>query len=182
MAFVPNRLKFKNASGAHIVKPMFLELDDTDLRYAQYTLKDYDHTFHNGIVYPSLRRLYVEMGDPTEYEFATTYLDSWVHWKKLSEASFFQEYLPAWREELEVKLRATALHRIKVRASSDEKDSFAADKILLSGGWKRPESKTSAASRVGRPTKEKILLEAERMFRDNTDSDVDFERIMGKPN
>lgn len=164
--------KFKSEIGSHILKPIFFEHDNSDHLYSVFTLKDQDHTW-KGQTYPSLRRLYVEMEDPTEYEFAVTYLDSWTHWKKITQASFFQEHLKEWREELEVRLRARALNRMKVRASSDSKDSFAADKILLAGGWKTPEEK----SQVGRPTKEKIAAEANKLFSEHSEFDKDFERL-----
>lgn len=166
--------RFKNAVGAHLLKPIFFELDDAEHSQSIYTLKEYDHEY-NGRSYPSLRKLYVEAEDPTEYLFATEYLDGWVHWKKLSTAVFFQPYLKEWREELEVRLRAKALARMKVRAAGNEKDSLQADKILLSAGWKTPEEKTQ----VGRPSKAKIQEEADKLFKEKSVFDEDFERILG---
>lgn len=166
--------RFKNSIGAHLLKPIFFELDDAEHLQSIYTLKEYDHEF-KGRVYPSLRRLYVEAEDPTEYNFATEYLDGWVHWKKLSTAVFFQPYLKEWREELEVRLRAKALARIRKRAESSDKDAQQADKILLSGGWKTPEEKTQ----VGRPSKAKIQEEADKLFKEKSVFDEDFERILG---
>lgn len=172
-----DKKRFKNTNGFHLLKPIFYELDDAEHLQTIYTLKEYDHEV-NGIIYPSLRRLYVECEDPTEYEFACLHLDGWVHWKKLSAAVFFQPYLKEWREELEVRLRAKALNRIKVRAASNDKDSMQADKILLSGGWKTPEEKTQ----VGRPTKAKIAEEADKLFKEKSVFDEDYERIMGTAN
>lgn len=175
--FVPDRTKFKNASGTHFLKPIFYELDEVSRPNAQYSLKSYDHTVR-GKVYPSLRRLFVETEDPTEFLFAEAYLDGWDHWKKLSTASFFQEYVQDWREELEVRLRAKALLRIRVRAESEgAKDGLAADKILLSGGWKPVER-----SSVGRPTKEKIKQEADKLFQERSVFDEDYERIINSLN
>ena len=163
--------KFKNAIGAHLLKPIFFEYDNSEHLYSVYTLKDYDHTV-DGVTYPSLRKLYVEMEDPTEYEFAVKHLDGWVHWKKLTESSFFQQYLKEWREELEVRMRAKALNRIKTRATGDTKDSFAADKILLAGGWK-----TQSTEKVGRPSKDKIKEEANKLFMESSEFDEDFKRL-----
>lgn len=172
--FEPDKRKFKNNSGAHLLKPIFYELDFEGRPNAQYTLKTYDSEFE-GKLYPSLRRLYVELEDPTEYLFSCTYLDGWDHWKKLSQASFFQPYLAEWREELEIRLKAKALVRIKSTAESRTKDSLAADKILLSGGWKESEKKSGA----GRPTKEKIQEEANKLFKEQSVFDEDYNRIMG---
>lgn len=166
--------KFKNGSGAHLLKPIFYELDTPEKEVAIYTLKDYDHTV-DGVTYPSLRRLYVEMADPTEYSFACTYLDGWSHWKKLCKAPFFKEHLSDWREELEVKLRAAALLKIRETAAADKKESFQAQKFIVQGGWKTPEDK----EKVGRPSKEKIKDEAEKLFLSRSEHDEDFERILG---
>lgn len=167
-----DKSKFKNASGTHLLKPIFFELDEGDRPYAQFTLKNYNHTV-DGRTYLSLRRLFVEMEDPTEYLFAETYLDGWEHWKKLSGASFFQSYLKEWREELEIRLRAKALLRIKKKAEEGTKDSLQADKTLLAGGWKTEEERSR-----GRPSKQKIRDEAEKLFVEKTEFDEDFERIM----
>lgn len=174
--FEPQKAKFKNSMGTHLLKPIFYELDEAGRPNAQYTLKTYDSTFE-GVFYPSLRRLYVELEDPTEYLFAQTYLDGWDHWKKLSSASFFQDHLREWREELDVRLRAKALVRIRKRAEESSKDGLSADKILLQGGWKLPEEKST----VGRPTKEKIKEEADKLFKERTIYDEDFDRIIGSP-
>ena len=171
---VVDKTKFKNSSGTHILKQIFFEFSDAEHQYSVYTLKDYDHEY-NGVTYPSLRRLYVECEDPTEYQFATEHLDSWAHWKKLIASNFFKPYLKEWREELEVRLRAKALARIKTRAASNGKDAQQADKILLSGGWKTPEEKTGA----GRPSKDKIKQEAEKLFQEQSVHDEDYERIFG---
>lgn len=166
--------KFKNGSGAHLLKPIFYELDNAEKTFAVYTLKDYDHEA-GGVLYPSLRRLYVDLADPTEYSFACTYLDGWSHWKKLCEANWFKEHLREWREELEVKLRAAALLKIRETAAADKKESFQAQKFIVQGGWKTPEDK----EKVGRPSKEKIKDEAEKLFLSSTEHDEDFERILG---
>ena len=166
--------RFKNSSGAHLLKTIFFELDDAEKTQAIYTLKDYDHTV-NGVLYPSLRRLYVDLADPTEYLFSEQYLDGWSHWKKLCSASFFLPHLKEWREELEVKLRAQELVRIRKVAESGGKESFQAQKFLVTNGWKTPEEK----EKVGRPSKTKIKEEAEKLFQERTEFDEDFERIMG---
>lgn len=166
-----DKSKFKNLSGAHLLKPIFFELDEGDRPWAQFTLKNYHHTV-DGRQYLSLRRLYVELEDPTEYLFAETYLDGWEHWKKLSGASFFQSYLKDWREELEIRLRAKALLRIKKKAEEGTKDSLQADKTLLMGGWKTEEEKSA-----GRPSKKKIQEEADKLMVQKTEYDNDFERL-----
>lgn len=164
--------KFKNGAGAHLLKTIFFELDDAEKTQAIYTLKDYDHTV-NGVLYPSLRKLYVETEDPTEYSFAVQYLDGWSHWKKLSSASFFQDHLKDWREELNVRIRSKNLAKIKEVASQNLKESYQAQKFLTTGGWQIESEK----EKVGRPTKEKIKQEAEKIFEARSEVDEDYDRI-----
>lgn len=174
-----NGNRFKSAIGQHLLKPIFFELDESGRPNAVYSLKDYDCTFE-GVFYPSLRKLYVEAEDPTEYNFASQYLDGWVHWKKLSNASFFLSTLAEWREELEVRLRAKGVAALRQTASVPGKEAFQAQKYLAQAGWKLPEEKTA----VGRPTKERVLYEADKLFKEKTDYDLDHERIFnnGKVN
>lgn len=169
---------FKNTQGQHLTKQLFFENELSQNDCAIYTLKDYDHEVR-GKVYPSLRRLYVEMEDPTEYLFATEYLDGWAHWVKLKSASFFQEFYKEWVLELETRLKAKALLSIRKMAEDGGKDALSAHKILLQGGWKDPEEKKQ---KVGRPTKEKIKHEADLLFKTQSEFDEDFHRILGKPN
>ncbi len=176
--YTVDKSKFKNASGTYIIKPIFFEFDDARHEYTVFTLKEQDLKYisQDGTekIFPSLRRLFIEAEDPTEYSFATTYLDSWSHWKKLSSAPFFKPYLKEWREELEIRLRSSALLRMKTRAVGTSKDAMQADKILLSGGWKTEEEKTR-----GRPSKQSIKQAAEELFTQRTEFDEDFDRITG---
>ena len=58
----------KSTNGIPLTQSLFLEIGYTD--YAVFTLKDDDYEY-KGRVYPSLKRLYLEMEDVGEYEFAT---------------------------------------------------------------------------------------------------------------
>ena len=166
--------RFKNSSGQHLTKQLFFENDDSEKSLCIYTLKDYDHT-SGGRTFPSLRKLYVEMEDPTEYLFAETYLDGWAHWVKIKNGQFFQEYYKEWVLELETRLKAKALLRIRKLAEEGGKDSLSADKILLQGGWKEKEE---AKQKVGRPTKEAIKKEADLLFKSQSEFEDDFNRII----
>ena len=73
-------LKFKDKQGRYLTAGLFYETS-TDKSTALYTLKDYDHEV-NGIKYPSLKKLYLEMCDVTEYAFATEHMGSWNQWKR----------------------------------------------------------------------------------------------------
>lgn len=164
---------WKSSSGQYLLKPIFFEFSSPDSREAvKYTLKDDDHEF-DGIVYPSLRKLYVASRDLTEYEFAKTHLGGWPHWTRLRECNWFKDYYRDWREELEVSLAATALKNIYLKAvDPDDKDSLSAAKFLVSGGWK-PKDKQVTGPR----TKHQIRQKAEELFKNSKDTDEDYSRL-----
>jgi len=146
---------------------MFFEMTPADKSQVLYTLKNQDH---QGFL--SLYRLYMETGDPTEYRFAIAYLDGWEHWKQLSECNWFKPFVEKWREELQLRLASEALNRIISEAQSDRRESFAANKYLLEKGWQ-----PKGADKVGRPSKEAIKHQAERMVQDRSRIELDFNRI-----
>lgn len=162
--------KFRHpVNNSRYTKSLFLEESYEDRSNVLYTLKDFDH---DG--YPSLYRKYLEMGDLTEIEFARTYFESWEHWQMVAEASWFKPYIARWREEVTLAAQAQALSAIKeIAADKRNKDHFAANKILLS--WGKP--KTNSKANVGRPTKEKIAQEANELFRQNRETIADLQRI-----
>lgn len=154
---------YRASNGVYYTKQLFYEFADSDKSYVLYTLKDQDH-----MGYPSLRRLYMEMEDHSEYQFATRYFAGWAHWKKLLRCPWFADYLSEFREELQIKSSASYLTAIRLKAIEG---NLAANKYLLEQGWKDSKEK------VGRPSKEKIKQEADKLFRDSSDIADDLERI-----
>lgn len=119
--------KFRNSQNNLLTQKLFYERTRaSDRSRVLYTLKERDHKG-----YPSLKRLYLETGDPTEYLFATTYLDGWEHWKLLSQAKWFQKYFKGWREELRVRKEASYTHQLEEIVASGGKDRSSAIKTLL---------------------------------------------------
>lgn len=160
----PDRTKFKDSQGRFFTQSLFLEHGyNTD--FAMYTLTDEDKTY-NGKVYPSLRRLYLETMDPTEYVFATTYLWGWEHWQRLLANKALREEIDKWREELEVKLRATAVRHILASAP----DAFSAAKWIADGQWQD--------KKAGRPSKAEKEAEMKKRLRVVEDLNDDAARIV----
>lgn len=159
--------KFKTENNQFLTKQLFFETADSDRSRVLYTLKPEDHKWH-GKTFPSLRRLYIEMGDESEYLFAETYFGGWPHWKKLLSTSWFLDYLSELREELAARNASIALAEIR---KSAREGNVSSSKYLLEQGW-IPKDK-----RAGRPTKEKIKYEAEKLSADHYDISEDLERI-----
>ena len=151
-----DKTKMKDSKGRYLSHGLFLELGyKTDL--ALFTFDDEDKE-HNGIIYPSLKKLYLEFGDVTEYEFSREYLLGWRHWQKLINNKAIRHQIDQWREELDLSIRAEAVRNIVDQASI--KESFQAAKFLVDRGWdKRPAGRPSTADKQQALERDKRLNE-----------------------
>lgn len=138
-----DKSKLVDGMGRPLTQSLFLEIGYRD-EFAVYSLKDQDHHY-KGLVYPSLKRLFLVHEDPTEYDFATTYLLGWQHWKRLNDNKQLRKHFDEWREELELKLRSQAVKDI-IDQCSTEGGSFQAAKWLADRGWEK--------RGAGRPSKQ----------------------------
>lgn len=134
-----DKTKFKDSMGRPLTQSLFLEFG-YNVEFAYYTIDDEDKTYE-GRIYPSLKKLYLNMADPIEYEFATTYLLGWNHWEKMQGNKMIMHHIEEWRKELDLKLRSEAFRMI-VDASED---NYQAAKFLSEKGWEK--------NSVGRPKK-----------------------------
>ena len=163
--FKPDKNKFKDDKGRYITQGLFLELGyKTDLAY--YTLDGEDKTY-NGKVYKSLKKLFIEMRDPTGYIFANEYLFDWNHWKRIKNNSILKAHVNDWEEELELAITSDGIQTI-IAAALDS-NSYQAGKWLADRGY--------AVKKVGRPSKESIDGALAREIKDREDFDVDVELL-----
>ena len=163
--------KFKAPNGQFYTRQIFHEMNTTDVSLVLYTLKDYDIEVEGKLV-PSLSRLYIEMGDVSEYDFALKYFGSWKHWKMISDANWFKEYITPMREELATKLMSLSVKRIAQLAEGDTRDAFQANRYLLDKGY------IAKVGVKGRPSKESIQREAEALFKEKDGFNEDFQRLI----
>lgn len=165
-------------TGAWLSRALFLEQYYTspnpDKESVLFTLQPQDREV-DGVTYLSLGRLYIELGDLTEYLFATTYLGGWDHWLHLQQCEWLKPYIAKWRTELELKTQAEALQRMKEEALSDGRNAFQVNRFLVSKGWI---AKDADPDRRGRPSKAEIKQEATRMAEKFSKAEEDFKRIM----
>lgn len=151
---------FKDKMGRYITQGLFIDFK-YDETYAQYTLEDEDKTY-KGHLYPSLKRLYLEEEDPTEYNFATKYLYGWDHWLVIKNNKTLYAEIERWQEELEVKLRAKG---IKSLFELNDAKNFNAAKWVADGSWH---------TKRGRPSKEE--KEKERKLRERAMAEAEEEQ------
>ncbi len=158
--------KLTDSAGRPLTQSLFLEVGYTD--YAVFTLKDEDYEY-KGKKYPSLKRIYLQEEDPTEYEFANKHLLGWNQWKRLCENKLIRKYIDEWREELELKLRSRG---IKEAIKNAEGGGFQAAKWLAERGWEQ--------RGAGRPSKDEVERQKKFEARVAEDYSADVVRLYGK--
>ena len=163
--------KFKAPNGQFYTRQIFYEMNTADVSLVLYTLKDYDIELEGRLI-PSLSRLYIEAADVSEYDFALKYFGSWKHWKMISDANWFKEYITPMREELATKLMSLSVKRIAQLAEGDTRDAFQANRYLLDKGY------IAKVGVKGRPSKEAIQREAEALFKEKDGFNDDFQRLI----
>jgi hypothetical protein len=151
------RERLLDSEGRPLTQSLFLEIGYSD--QAIYTFKEVDHVY-NGKTYISLKKRFIEMEDPTEYEFAITYFLSWKHWQRICKNKLILEQINEWREELEMKLRSRAVKQA-MQAAGSPSGNFQAAKWLVDKGWD--------PKRAGRPTRDE--LERESRIREKIDDE-----------
>lgn len=156
------------ATSNYITQGLFLE-HQYDTERAVYTLKDDDYEYE-GVIYPSLKRIYLELEDLGEYEFASTALLGWKHWQRICNNKLFTKLIDEWRLELEVKLRGRAVAAISKEASGGGRSALAAAKWMADRGWQK---------KVGRPSKDDVQRETEVAANIASEFKADVVRITG---
>ena len=136
----------KTAQGNYITQGLFLEIHYPET--AMYTLDDDDKEY-KGKVYPSLKKIFLEMEDVVEYDFANQTLCGWDHWQRIVNNQMLRPHILKWRNELELKLRSRAFQEI-LKRSKDELGTVA-NKWIADKSWIKREA--------GRPSKEDIERE-----------------------
>lgn len=154
MKFEVDKAAMVDSGGRFITQGLFLELGYGD--FAIYTMKD-NHYEYKGKVYPSLKKLFIEFEDPTEYDFANKYLVNWKHWQRLYQNKAIRPYIDEMREELDLKVRAQA-YRDMLALSTSESGNFSATKWLADRGWDKRQ-----AGRPSKAEKEKEQRIADRL-------------------
>lgn len=59
--------------------------------------------------YIALKEVYMQIADPTEYQFAMAVFGSMRHWNEISDLVWTRDRVAEWRKELEIKLRSEAI-------------------------------------------------------------------------
>lgn len=146
---------FKDTKNQWLTRGLFYELSDYKVgEFVQFTLSDEDIT-KKGKKLISLRSLYIEAGDPTEYLFAILHLGGWSHWKKMLGCKDIATAVEDWREELEIKIRSEAIVQMADNALAGQ---FQASKYFADKGWDlRKAGAPSKAEKAGQKKRDTKL-------------------------
>lgn len=117
------------------------------------------------------RRTFLELEDPTGYEWAMKYLDSWEHFERLLNSTWFLPHYEDWKRELLISLKAKAIKRITAISltGTNEAQALAASKYLAEKGWER--------NTRGRPSKDDMKGEMRRLSTQIEETNKDMDRI-----
>lgn len=158
-----SRNEFLDGQGRFKTQSLFLEHNYD--RNALFTFGDVDKEY-KGKLYISLKRLYLETEDITEYEFASKHLAGWNHWKKICGSDTLLIHVARWREELELKLTSRNLLKLSELAESGNYNAakYLANKEYLSG--------------KGRPTKADKEAQLKRASTDDAETKAESARVL----
>ena len=146
----------KDSMGKYYTQGLFLELGYN--KSAIFTLDNEDKTY-KGKLYPSLKKLYLDEEDVTEFIFARKYLLGWEHWQRMVANKAIFHHIDKWRYELTLQLRAAGIRSI-IELTADDK-SFQAAKWLAEEGW--------SPKKRGRPNKD--TEDEDRKFKEELEKD-----------
>lgn len=172
-----DKSKLINESNVRLTKQLFIEYDHiSDKDHAVYTLAKFDKEV-NGKTYPSLYRLYMEVGDITEAAFVEKYLYDWEQWERIQKSPALAEEVEQWRRDLRKKLSGQ-LVEILVNDAFDErsKSRTASAKYLLDNIVKPNKTKATR----GRPSHKET--DKSDNFHLEKEIAADLERIRNRKN
>jgi hypothetical protein len=160
----------KDNQGRYRTKSLFLEYGVS--KYPSYfTMADADKDGHI-----SVRRLYMEFEDPTEFRIGEALVGDFRHWQVLCELSWFKPHVHKWRIELQAKMESLAVLALKETVQDKKSSSrVQAARLILDRPWEKKD-----APLRGRPSKTEIAGYKKEIVKESEETDEDYERMFGK--
>jgi hypothetical protein len=145
-------------------------LPDTRNEFTNYSLKKKDHKVGDK-TYLSLHKIYIEMEDPTEYEFALSVFGDYSVWENLCNLSWFKTHHVQMQKELMLKLKARTIRNM-INDLEEGKASYNAQKYLADAGYLDNGSK-----KRGRPSKDELDGALKQAALEKAETEDDATRI-----
>lgn len=164
---------FKGLNNAWYTRSLFIELFEEFTKEIQSEAPIYPpfSLTEERTGFVCFRTSFVELGDPTGYQWAMKYLGSWLHWQKLLKCKWFQEALEIALVEMNAKLKSESFAQIQAISQSGTPQSITAARYLHDIA-----TKGKGAAR-GRPSKEEMTGELKRRVDAVETEDEDLKRI-----
>lgn len=162
---------YLDVMGRMRTQSLFYEFKDPGYP-ALFTLKEEDFTDQDGTTYLSLRRLYVESLDPTEYTFSQRAFGSWRHWSRIRDLNWFAPFYTEWKTELDVRLRSIGATQLRKLAEGEATLSNPTAAKYFADGSYWPQQK-----KRGRPSSSEVAGERKRLALADKELDDDLQRI-----
>lgn len=174
--YAPWRAVMLDSLGRYRTRSLFWEtrnIDNEEKWEPLFTTKDRPHTVKAigkaGLhTYPSLKEIYMSYDHvPShEYEFAMDVFGSWKHWTVIC-VSTLRDMTTEWREELSIKLKATAIRALLAASKETSTTGVNASKYIADENY--------IPRKVGRITKEEKARELKIAagVRDDLQGDMD---------
>jgi len=116
--------------------------------------------------YLSLRELYLEIGDPTEYEFGNRVFGSMKRWLKIRDTAIGKKIFPSYANELAVKMKSEQLRGVVELASDPdvkENTKLAALKFLITSDWSPAKSTKADLRKRKKAVNNNVMDDMERL-------------------
>ena len=131
--------KYLNKQGGFRITNLFIDICNRELlnigepgiNFPEFTFAPDDWTDVRGNVFKSMRKLFLECGDVTGYDFAITVLGSYEHFRILSEHKLVGPQIESWQNEMKAKIDSFAVKNIeKIVAEGGTQVQLSAAKYL----------------------------------------------------
>lgn len=158
---------YKSDQGQWLTRALFFDLMQ-DVRLEDWVYQPVFTLYEDRKGYINARKTFVELGDPTGYQWAMKYLGDWNHWLKLMKAPWFVAAYETWISELNTKLKSEAIGTIREIAAVEGKSQLPAARFL---------AELEKSSQRGRPSKAEVDANLKRQTKVLEQEDEDLARI-----
>ncbi len=159
-----HKTTFRTPQNKLITSALFKEYAQTQ-GYQMYTCMPVDC---HGL--PSIQRLYIEMMDVAEFQFAEKYFEGWKHWCLIRDAKWFKSTYKEMRDALEAKMQSLA-HQEMLELVYSGKAGHQTLAYLGNKGYLEKE-------KVGRPNKKAVEKAADEEIKRKAKEQQELDKLI----